>query len=195
MKSIAVFCGSSLGSSKIYEQAARFSGEALVRAGLRVVYGGGNVGLMGVLADSALAAGGEVIGVIPRSLLESEVGHKGLTELYVVETMHERKQKMADMSDAFLALPGGVGTLEEIFEQWTWAQLGIHTNPCGFLNVNNYFEPLRAMIDHMVAEGFTGPAFASMLAIEDDLEVLLDRFRKFQPVTRKWPEAHGTARP
>jgi uncharacterized protein (TIGR00730 family) len=195
MKSIAVFCASSLGSNKIYEQAARSAGQTLVRAGLRVVYGGGNVGLMGVLADSALAAGGEVIGVIPRSLLEREVGHKGLTELYVVETMHERKQKMADISEAFLALPGGAGTLEEIFEQWTWAQLGIHANPCGFLNVNHYFDPLRAMIDHMVAEGFTGPAFASMLAIEDDLEVLLDRFRNFQPVARKWSELHQTERP
>jgi uncharacterized protein (TIGR00730 family) len=195
MKSIAVFCGSSLGSNKIYEEAARSTGEALVREGLRIVYGGGNVGLMGVLADSALAAGGEVIGVIPRSLMEREVGHNGLTKLYVVETMHERKQKMADLSDAFLALPGGPGTLEEIFEQWTWAQLGIHANPCGFLNVNNYFGPLRTMIDHMVAEGFTGPAFASMLAIEDDLEILLDRFRNFQPVARKWSEPRATVRP
>jgi uncharacterized protein (TIGR00730 family) len=195
MKSISVFCGSSLGSNKIYEEAARSTGETLVRAGLRVVYGGGNVGLMGVLADSVLAAGGEVIGVIPRALMEREVGHLGLTKLHVVETMHERKQLMASMSDAFLALPGGPGTLEEIFEQWTWAQLGIHAHPCGFLNVNNYFGPLRAMIDHMVAEGFTGAAFASMLAIEDDLEILLDRFRNFQPVARKWSEPRTAVRP
>jgi uncharacterized protein (TIGR00730 family) len=186
MKSIAVFCGSSLGSNKIYEEAARSTGETLVRAGLQVVYGGGNVGLMGVLADSVLAAGGEVIGVIPRALLEREVGHLALTKQHVVESMHERKQLMADISDAFLALPGGAGTLEEIFEQWTWAQLGIHEKPCGVLNVNNYFSPLRAMIDHMVAEGFTGPAFASMLAIEDDLETLLDRFRTYRPTARKW---------
>jgi uncharacterized protein (TIGR00730 family) len=188
MKAIAVFCGSSLGTNKIYETAAFETGQALARRGLRLIYGGGKVGLMGVLADSVRAAGGEVIGVIPRALFDREVGHRGLTDLRIVETMHERKKLMADLCDAFLALPGGAGTLEEILEQWTWSQLGIHEKPCGVLNVSNYFAPLRAMVDHTVAEGFTKPTFASMLAIEDDLEMLLDRFQNYRRgAVKKWP--------
>lgn len=186
MKSIAVFCASSLGTNKIYEQAACAVGQALAREGLRIVYGGGKVGLMGVVADAALAAGGEVIGVIPRALFDHEIGHAGLTKLHVVDSMHARKKLIADLSDAFIALPGGAGTFEEIFEQWTWSQLGIHQKPCGVLNVNNYFAPLRAMIDHAVTEGFTRPTFAAMLAIEDDLEKLLDRFRNYRPGAHKW---------
>ncbi len=181
MKSIAVFCGSSLGAKKIYEEAAYATGQTLVREGLRLIYGGGKVGLMGVLADSVLSTGGEVVGVIPRALFNTEVGHRGLTHLRVVESMHERKKLMADLADAFIALPGGAGTLEEIFEQWTWSQLGIHRKPCGILNVNNYFSPVRAMVEHAVAEGFTKPTFAAMLAIEDDLESLLAHFRNYRP--------------
>ena len=134
MNSICVFCGSSSGANGIYEESARATGKALVRAGLRLVYGGGRVGLMGVLADEVLAAGGQVTGVMPRALVEREIAHRGVTDLRVVETMHERKELMADLADAFIALPGGAGTLEEIFEQWTWSQLGIHAKPCGFIN-------------------------------------------------------------
>lgn len=196
MKSIGVFCASSLGANKIYEQAAHATGQTLAREGLRMVYGGGKVGLMGVVADAALAAGGEVVGVIPRALFDREIGHRGLTELHVVDSMHKRKKLMADLSDAFVALPGGAGTLEEILEQWTWSQLGIHQKPCGVLNVNNYFVPLRAMVDHAVSEGFTRPTFAAMLAIEEDLEKLLDRFRNYRPGAPKWaPEGEQPLRP
>jgi uncharacterized protein (TIGR00730 family) len=195
MKSIAVFCGSSLGTNKLYEEAAFAAGQALVREGLRLVYGGGKVGLMGVVADSALAAGGEVIGVIPRALFEREIAHRGLTELRVVESMHERKKLIADLADAFIALPGGAGTLEEIFEQWTWSQLGIHQKPCGALNVNDYFAPMRAMVERTVAEGFTRPAFAATLAIENDLDSLLTRFRNYKPSGHKWSTAERPVRP
>ena len=186
MNSICVFCGSSSGANGIYEESARATGKALVRAGLRLVYGGGRVGLMGVLADEVLAAGGQVTGVMPRALVEREIAHRGVTDLRVVETMHERKELMADLADAFIALPGGAGTLEEIFEQWTWSQLGIHAKPCGFINVNGYFTPLLAMIEHMVAEGFMAPALASMLTIENEADRLLARFRLYQPPARKW---------
>jgi len=135
---ICVFCGSSLGSDQVYADAARAAGRTLARRRIALVYGGGRVGLMGVLADAALNAGGRVIGVIPQSLLEREIQHMGLSELQVVSTMHERKTKMAELASGFIALPGGAGTLEEIFEQWTWAQLGIHHKPCGFLNTNGY---------------------------------------------------------
>ena len=186
MNSICVFCGSSSGANGIYEESARATGKALVRAGLRLVYGGGRVGLMGVLADEVLAAGGQVTGVMPRALVEREIAHRGVTDLRVVETMHERKELMADLADAFIALPGGAGTLEEIFEQWTWSQLGIHAKPCGFINVNGYFTPLLVMVEHMVAEGFMAPALASMLTIENEPERLLARFRLYQPPARKW---------
>jgi len=141
---------------------------------------------MGVLADSVVSAGGQVTGVIPRALFDREIAHMGLDELRVVESMHERKELMAALSDAFIALPGGAGTLEEIFEQWTWAQLGIHAKPCGFLNVNGYFNPLFAMVERMVAEGFLPRSFAAMLAIETDPNALLARFRTYKPPTRKW---------
>jgi uncharacterized protein (TIGR00730 family) len=186
MKSVCVFCGSSSGANEIYQEAARDAGRALAHAGLRLVYGGGKVGLMGILADAALSAGGEVTGVIPRHLFEREIAHRGVTDLRIVQSMHERKELMASLADGFIALPGGVGTLEELFEQWTWSQLGIHAKPCGFLNVNSYFTPLLAMIEHMVKEGFLGPSYAAMLAVETQPERLLVRFRSYDPPSRKW---------
>lgn len=191
MKSIAVFCGSTLGTNRIYEETARIVGQAIARQGLHLIYGGGKVGLMGVIADSALSAGGEVTGVIPRALFDREISHRGLTKLHVVESMHERKKLIADLADAFLALPGGAGTLEEIFEQWTWAQLGIHKKPCGLLNVNDYFAPIRAMVDRAVSEGFSKPTFAAMLAVEDNLEVLLDLFKNYRPGAPRWSDPTG----
>src|SRR6202167_6449552 len=186
MKTVCVFCGSSSGSDPAYSEAARATGTALVYRGLQLVYGGGKIGLMGALADAVLSAGGKVVGVMPRDLADSEIAHQGLSELHVVETMHERKARMADLGDAFIALPGGTGTLEEIFEQWTWAQLGIHAKPCGFLNVNGYFDPLFALIERMVAEGFMARSFATMLAIETDPDRLLAPFRAYQPPPQKW---------
>src|SRR5579863_1949156 len=165
---ICVFCGSKSGHHQVYAAAAREMGTALARSNIELVYGGGRVGLMGEVADAALLSGGTVIGVMPRSLVEREIQHVSLTQLHVVASMHERKTKMADLADAFIALPGGAGTLEEIFEQWTWAQLGIHEKPCGFLNVNGYFDPLVAMIERMVEEGFVAPPSAAMLAVEND---------------------------
>lgn len=154
LKRVCVFCGSSPGVKPAYAAAAREMGTRLAERGIGVVYGGGKVGLMGVVADAAMAAGGEVIGVIPEGLVAREVGHAGVTELRVVRTMHERKAAMADLSDAFVALPGGFGTWEEYFEVLTWAQLGIHPKPCGLLNVEGYYGPLLAMMDRAAAEGF-----------------------------------------
>lgn len=153
MKSIGIFCGSSAGEHPLYLETARLVGRTLAQQGLALVYGGGKVGLMGAVADAALEAGGVVIGVMPRGLVEREIAHRGLTELHVVEDMHERKTKMAALADGFIALPGGAGTLEEIFEQWTWAQLGIHEKPCAFLNIKGYYDPLQAMVDNMVRKG------------------------------------------
>ncbi len=162
-------------------------GATLAAAGLRIVYGGGSVGLMGVLADAALAAGGAVVGVIPRTLWEREVGHAGLTELHVVETMHQRKALMADLSDGFVALPGGVGTLEELFEIWTWALLGVHAKPCGILNVDGYFDPLLAFVDQVVARGFLRPEYRAMIRVEREPEPLLARLAEYRaPAVAKW---------
>jgi len=141
---------------------------------------------MGALADTVLSAGGQVTGVLPRALFDREIAHSGVSDMRVVQSMHERKQLMASLAQAFIALPGGAGTLEEIFEQWTWAQLGIHAKPCGFLNVNGYFDPLFALIERMVAEGFMARSFATMLAIETDPDRLLARFRAYQPPPQKW---------
>src|SRR5687768_3375935 len=148
LQRICVFCGSSTGSNPAYRHVADGLGRAIARSGRRLVYGGGNVGLMGVVADAALADGGEVTGVIPRHLVEREVAHAGLSELRVVDSMHQRKQSMADLSDAFIVLPGGLGTLEEFFEVWTWGQLGLHRKPYGLLNVAAYFDPLLTFLDH-----------------------------------------------
>jgi uncharacterized protein (TIGR00730 family) len=183
---ICVFCGSSAGNNQVYSDAARETGTALARRGIALVYGGGRVGLMGVLADAALNAGGRVIGVIPQSLLEREIQHTGLSELQVVSSMHERKTRMAELADAFIALPGGAGTLEEVFERWTWAQLGIHHKPCAFLNTNGYFDPLRQMIDRMTLEGFLRPEHASMLVFHTELGAIVDAFRDYLPPLAKY---------
>lgn len=181
MTSLCVFCGSSPGASPAYVRSAQQLGRVLAEARIRLVYGGASVGVMGALADTVLADGGEAIGVIPRGLQEREVGHRGLSELHVVESMHERKALMAELSDAFVALPGGLGTLEELFEVWTWAQLGIHGKPCGLLNVSGYFNPLLAFLDHAVAEGFVPAAHRGLLLVDTDPAVLVDRLREYRP--------------
>lgn len=187
MKSICVFCGSSQGALEAYGEAARTTGRVIAESGCRVVYGGARVGLMGMVADAALAAGGEVVGVLPRSLQEKEIGHEGLTELRLVDSMHERKAMMAELSDGFIALPGGVGTLEEIFEVWTWGQLGYHRKPCGFLNVEGYYDHLTAFLNHQTQEGFTKKVMRDMVAITETPEAMLDFFRTYEPPTApKW---------
>jgi len=173
-KRVCVFCGSSAGLSERYAEAARATGLAIARRGLGLVYGGGRVGLMGHLADSALAAGGEVVGVIPKALFERELGHTGVTDLRVVRSMHERKAVMADLSDAFLALPGGLGTLEEFCEVLTWAQLGIHRKPCALLNVEGYFDPLLALFENAVREGFLAKAHQALVKAGPDPEALVE---------------------
>jgi uncharacterized protein (TIGR00730 family) len=181
LRRLCVFCGSSVGGSPIYAEGAAALGRALVAANVGLVYGGGSVGLMGVLADTMLTAGGHVVGVIPQSLLDLEVGHRGLSDLRVVESMHERKALMAELADAFVALPGGIGTLEEFFEAWTWTQLGVHAKPCGLLNVAGYYAPLLACIDHMVAERFLHPAYRAMVLVEDEPAALLTRLAAYTP--------------
>lgn len=187
MKSVCVYCGSNEGRLPVYAEAARGLGRALVERGLDLVYGGASVGIMGVIADTVLGLGGRVTGVMPESIVRKEIAHRGLTELHVTSSMHERKMKMAELSDAFVALPGGIGTLEEIFEVWTWAQLGLHAKPCGFLNVAGYYDGLVAFLDHAVAERFVKEANRAMLVVGDDPSDLLDRFAAYgAPVVEKW---------
>ncbi|MEA9985068.1 TIGR00730 family Rossman fold protein [Subtercola sp. RTI3] len=181
---VAVFCGSSTGNDPVYLEAARQVGRTLAERGMGLVYGGGHVGLMGAVADAALAAGGHVTGVIPRALHDREVMHDDVTELIVVETMHERKTLMAEKSDAFLALPGGPGTLEEITEQWTWAQLGIHEKPCGFLNVAGYYDPFITLVEAMRDRGFTHPRYTAMLQFSASIDELLADFLSYVPPVR-----------
>jgi hypothetical protein len=171
---VCVYCGSRDGVQPQYADAARLLGRLIGERGWRLVYGGGKVGLMGTVADAVLAAGGEVVGVIPETLMRREVGHRGLTELHVVETMHQRKQMMAERADAFIALPGGIGTLEELFEAWTWRQLGYHDAPIGLLNVGGYYDPLLQFMQRTVDEGFLGPVQMSMIDVDDDTSRLLD---------------------
>lgn len=185
LSSVAVFCGSRFGTDPAYEAAAVEVGRTLAERGITLVYGGGRVGLMGAVADAAVAAGGEVVGVIPRSLDEREVAHAGLTELHVVETMHERKAIMADRADAFLALPGGMGTLEEITEQWTWTQLGIHAKRSAFYDVGGFWRPLSALVDSMVETGFLTPEHAALVSFDTDLESLLGRLAEPLPAQQK----------
>ncbi|MEM9929385.1 MAG: TIGR00730 family Rossman fold protein [Bacteroidota bacterium] len=175
MRSIAIFCGSSSGSNPVYTQAAKDMAAAMVERDLRLVYGAGSVGLMGVIADEVLRLGGEVLGVIPQFLVDLEVGHTGLTELIITETMHERKMAMAQAADGFIAMPGGIGTLEEIVETFTWTQLGIHAKQCGLYNVNGYYDHLTALLQHMVTERFLKAAHADLLHTGADAGALLDR--------------------
>lgn len=187
MRSLCVFCGSRPGEDPAYEAAARALGETLAEAGIELVYGGGHVGLMGVVANAALAAGGEVVGVMPRALVEREISHTGLTQLHVVSSMHERKAMMSDLSEGFIALPGGTGTLEEFFEVLTWAQLGEHEKPCGLLDVAGYYAPLLDLFDHMVERGFLSTKHRAMVLVETKPEALLERFERYQPPdTAKW---------
>jgi uncharacterized protein (TIGR00730 family) len=187
MKSICVFCGSSSGGAPAYRESAQALGQELVRRGLRLVYGGGNVGLMGVLADTVMREGGEAIGVIPRALRAKEVAHLALTQLRVVGSMHERKALMAELCDAFLALPGGFGTLEEFCEVLTWAQLGLHAKPCGLLNVNGYYDPLLKLFDHAVTEGFLRAENRSLVLAAETIEGVFGQLTAYRPVqVEKW---------
>jgi len=193
VKRVCVFCGSNPGADPAFARAAEQVGVALAARGLGLVYGGGNVGLMGVLADGALAGGGEVIGVIPQSLVDRELAHRGISELRVVRSMHERKALMADLSDAFIALPGGYGTLEEFCEVLTWAQLGLHRKPLGLLNVSRFYDAFIAQIDHAVAMKFIQPENRELLMVDESVEELLVRFEKFKPpLVRKWIERSET---
>ncbi|HET7792825.1 MAG TPA: TIGR00730 family Rossman fold protein [Rhizobacter sp.] len=173
--SLCVYCGSRTGGNPAYELAARSIGALIGQRGWQLVYGGGNAGLMGTVANAALAAGAPVVGVIPHSLMERELGHPGLTELHVVDTMHQRKQMMAERADAFLALPGGIGTFEELFEVWTWRQLGYHDKPVGLLNVEGYYDRLLGFMDQAVADGFVPPAQRQLLQAGSDPSELLQR--------------------
>jgi len=173
--SLCVYCGSRLGADAAYEAAARDVGTQIGQRGWQLIYGGGNAGLMGAVANAALAAGASVVGVIPQSLMERELGHPGLSELHVVNTMHERKQLMAERADAFLALPGGIGTFEELFEVWTWRQLGYHDKPVGLLNVGGYYDRLLAFMAQAVTDGFVPPTQQQLLQVANDPTELLDR--------------------
>ena len=193
MKSICVFCGSNRGGRAGYATETRDLASALVGAGLSLVYGGGRVGLMGELANEVLRLGGQVTGVIPRSLVEREVGHTGLTDLRVVETMHERKALMADLADGFIALPGGLGTLEEIFEVWTWAQLGMHRKPVAFMDIGGYFGPLVEFLDQATREGFVRRQHRAIAIIERDPIALIAKMREYAPPSvEKWIDRDET---
>jgi len=186
-KRICVFCGSSAGTDPAFSAAAKKVGEGLAQRGLELVYGGGNVGLMGVVADAALSGGGRVIGVIPQSLVDRELAHRRISELRIVSSMHERKALMADLSDAFIALPGGYGTVEEFCEILTWAQLGLHQKPIGLLNVEGYFDPLLAFLDHAVEEGFLRAEHRAILLDHSEPQTLISRLLEYRPVaTEKW---------
>jgi uncharacterized protein (TIGR00730 family) len=193
LRSICVFCGASRGAHPLYAEAAIAMGRTLAERGIRMIYGGGRIGLMGAAADGALAAGGDVHGVIPGALLKRELGHPGVASLDVVGSMHERKARMAELSDAFIALPGGAGTLEEIAEIWTWAQLGLHNKPIGFLNVAGYYDSLFAFVDHAVAEAFITPANARMLTSAGRPAQLIDALTAYvPPVVTPWIEPDDT---
>ena len=186
MKSICVYCGSGPGADPAFLAEAVTAGTTIAKAGLTLIYGGGKVGLMGAVADAALAAGGKVIGVMPADLVNQEIGHRGLTELRIVNSMHERKWGMAELADGFLCLPGGPGTFEEIFEQWTWALLGFHAKPCGFVNVNGYYDLMRDLVQNMADKGFTTQQYADMLIYADTTAQAIDAFRAYVPPPPKW---------
>jgi len=198
LRHLCVYCGSNFGASPVYRDAAEQLGALLATRGITLVYGGGNVGLMGVLANAALQRGGQVIGVIPHWMVAKELAHKGVTKLHVVESMHDRKQLMADLSDGFIALPGGIGTLEELIETFTWLQLGLHRKPVGALNVAGYFDPLLAQLRRMCDERFLKPSHLDSLLVADRAEVLLGKMESFRPTAaEKWlgrePRERGSA--
>jgi uncharacterized protein (TIGR00730 family) len=193
IRSLCVFCGSNSGNDPIYANVARDFGALLAKSDIALVYGGGHVGLMGIVADAVLAGGGNAIGVIPRMLWDREVGHRNLTELHIVETMHDRKAMMASLSNAFVALPGGLGTLEELFEVWTWSQLGIHRKALGFLDANSFYEPLLSFLDRAVDAGFIRAKYRSMAIVDVDPASLLRRMSEYEPpVVEKWVSADET---
>jgi uncharacterized protein (TIGR00730 family) len=183
MKSLCVYCGSSFGHDAIYAETARALAQQMVAADIALVYGGGKVGLMGVIADEVLRLGGEAIGVIPQALMEKEVGHRNLTHLHIVKDMHERKAMMEQLADGFIALPGGIGTLEELFEILTWSQLGFHSKPVGVLNVNGFYDGLLAFLRQLVAQGFVKPEQAALLLHENEANALLHRLQSFTPTS------------
>ncbi|MBZ8133132.1 TIGR00730 family Rossman fold protein [Afifella sp. IM 167] len=187
MRALCVFCGSNEGARPEYAAAARALAAEISGRGITLVYGGAKVGLMGILADTALAAGGRVVGVMPQALVAKEVAHRGLTELHEVASMHERKAMMGDLSDGFIALPGGAGTLEEVFEVWTWGQLGHHRKPVGLLNVAGFYDGLVGFLDHQAEERFMRPEHRAMLMVEDGPAALIDRFAAYEaPSVQKW---------
>ncbi len=187
MQRVCVFCGSNFGSSTAYRDAARVLGRMVAERSLGLVYGGSRSGTMGVVADAALEAGGEVFGVIPRALVDKEIAHTGLTDLRIVNTMHERKASMTELADCFVALPGGYGTLDEFFEVVTWAQLGLHRKPCALLNVEGFFDPMIAYLDHAVGEGFLRAEHRALILVDRDPGRLLDRLRSHRlPAAEKW---------
>jgi len=189
MSSICVYCGSSPGNDPAFLEAATRMGASLAQGGHKLVYGGGNVGLMGAVADAALMAGGEVIGVIPEMLAERELAHDRLTTLHTVLTMHERKFRMAELSDGFIAMPGGIGTLEEIIEIFVWSQLGVHTKPCGILNINGFYDPLLSFLEHMTSAQFLSSGHLAQLQVDSDPESLLSKMLSFRSVPQgKWIE-------
>jgi uncharacterized protein (TIGR00730 family) len=187
LSTLCVFCGSSAGARPEYAAAARALGGLLVERGVGLVYGGGGTGLMAQVADAVLDAGGDVVGVMPRALVAREAAHRGLSDLRLVDTMHERKALMAELADGFLALPGGLGTLEELFEVWTWAQLGVHVKPCGLLNSAGYYSPLLAFLDRAVDERFVRTQYRAMLLVENEPAALLDRMAAYEaPAVTRW---------
>ncbi len=187
MKNITVFCGSSFGSDEIYKEQAILLGKTLAKQNIQLIYGGADVGLMGAVADGALNEGGKVTGVLPHFLQSKEIAHKNLTELIIVETMHERKTKMNDLCDGVIVLPGGYGTLEEFFEMITWAQLGLHTKPIGILNIDGFYDDLIKLVQTMVDKGFLKQINRDMLLISDSINELLDKMRNYQaPTVEKW---------
>lgn len=187
MKSITVFCGSSFGTDKIYEDQAFLLGQTLAKQGLQLIYGGSETGLMGTIANGALSENGKVTGVLPQFLQSKEIAHKNLTELIVVETMHERKTKMNELCDGVIVLPGGYGTLEEFFEMITWAQLGLHKKPIAILNIDGFYDDLIKLVQNMADKGFLKPVNQEMLLVSDTIDVLLDKMRNYQaPTVGKW---------
>ena len=188
---VCVFCGSSIGADPAYRDAAEHVGRTLAERGAGLIYGGAAVGTMGALADAALAAGGHVTGVIPQSLVDREVAHPRLSDLHVVADLHERKAKMASLADAFLVLPGGAGTLEELFEVFTWAQLGLHHKPIALLDVAGFYQPMLRFLDHMAGQGFLRPEYRDMLIVDTDVAAVLDRYAGHRVLQDKWSTEHS----